>query len=370
MFRYGGASIRLAGSRHTLDLCKMHQIDLETGHRVAVKRDPALEGQEAPQYIVTFAIRGLQKGLEPVTQAVRRKLNSFCTTVTFTRNLLPTVSKDWQDVILVQMLNTARQYCLKIEQYEVKNSQMIIQLKGAKDVLDKVLVILKEQNLELQHHVIAKQQPNFKPLQNSYPPEWGPQKHDFELLSVHHGSSEWQSVEELMKLTLAKIRIFQLQRIQHRQLWDKYALEMKHMSERNSGCVNEQQLFHGTRNTDPSVIIKGVRGIDFRYSSRDYQLRWGTGAYFAVNASYSNNYCYIDRDSGLKQLLLVKVLTGRSCDYGKRKDPELTKPPPLSQGSHVLYDTVKGYTNGSYVYVVYDHDRAYPAYLITYLELC
>lgn len=367
MFRYGGASITLAGSRHTLDLCKMHQIDLETGHRVVVKRDPTLEHQEAPQYIVTFAIRGLQKCLEPVSRVIRRKLNSFCTTFNFTSKLLPTISKDWQDVILVQMLNTARQYCLKIEHYEIQNAQMIIQLKGAKDVLDKVLVLLKEQSLELQHHVIARQQPNLNPVQSSYPPEWEPQKCDFELLSVHHGSSEWQSVEELMKLTLAKIRIFQLQRIQHRQLWDKYTLEMKHMSERNSGSVNEKKLFHGTRNTDPNVIIKGVRGIDFRYSSRDYQLRWGTGAYFAVNASYSNNYSYTDRCSGLKQLLLVKVLTGRSYDYGKRKDPELTKPPSLSHGSHLLYDTVKGFTNGSYVYVVYDHDRAYPAYLITYL---
>lgn len=370
MFRYGGVSITLAGSRHTLDLSKMHQIDLETGHRVAVKRSPRLEHQEAPQYIVTFAIRGLQEGLEPVTQAIRRKLDSFCTTVSFTRNLLPTVSKDWQDVILIQMLNITRQYCLKIEQYEIKNSEMMIQLKGAKDVLDKVLVLLKEQSLKLQCDVVAKEQHNFKQLQNSYPPEWVPQKHNFELVKVHCGSSEWKSVEEQMKQTLAEIRIFQLQRIQHRQLWDKYALEKKHMSERNSGSVNERQLFHGTRNTDPNVVIKGVRGIDFRYSSCVYELRWGRGAYFAVNASYSNNYCYVDRGSGFKQLLLVKVLTGRSYDYGKRKDPELTKPPPLSQGSHVLHDTVKGYTNGSSVYVVYDHDRAYPAYLITYSQLC
>ena len=67
----------------------------------------------------------------------------------------------------------------------------------------------------------------------------------------------------------------------------------------------------------------------------------------------------------MKQLLLVRVLTGYSCRYGKGNDPDLRKPPPLSQGSHVLYDTVTRYTNGLTVYVVYDHDRAYPAYLIT-----
>ena len=159
---------------------------------------------------------------------------------------------------------------------------------------------------------------------------------------------------------------YQLHRIQNRQLWDKYALEQKHMSERNDGKVNEMKLFHGTRKTDPKVIVQAVRGIDFRYSRRDHPLLWGAGAYFAVNASYSDRYCCIDNSSGMKQLLLVRVLTGYSCHYGKRNDPDLRKPPPLSQGNHVLYDTINGYTNGSTVYVVYDHDRPYPAYLITY----
>ena len=95
-----------------------------------------------------------------------------------------------------------------------------------------------------------------------------------------------------------------------------------------------------------------------------------TGAYFAVNASYSDKYCHIDSNSEIKQLLPVKVLTGNSRSYGERNDPSLTKPPPLSHGSHVLYDTVNGYTEGLYVYVVYDNDTAYPAYLITNLELC
>ena len=367
MYRYGGAFITLAGSKHVLDLAHMHQTDLETGHRVAIKRDPMLEHVEAPQYFIIFAIRGLQNSLELATQAVQRKLKSFCQTVNFIANLLPTIPQDWQDIILVQMLNTARQYCLKIGPSSLENAKIVIELKGAKDVLDKVQVLLNKQTLEIQHQVISQQQSHTR---DNYPPEWEPQKHDFELVAVNHKTFEWKSVKTLMKQSLRNIEIVQLQRIQNRQLWDKYALEMKHMSERNNGTVNEMKLFHGTRKTDPKVIVRAVRGIDFRYSRRDYQLLWGTGAYFAVNANYSDRYCYIDSSSGMKQLLLVSVLTGNSCSYEKTNDPTLTKPPPLSQGSHVLYDTVNGYTKGSYVYVVYDHDRAYPAYLITYLELC
>ena len=368
MFRYGGSFITLAGSKHTLDLYRMHQIDLETGHRVSVKRDPALVHHEVPQYFIIFAVRGLQKNLEPAVLAMQKRLRACCDTVSFVTELMPSIPRGWLEIIHIQMLNTVRQYCLKIGSSTLENGKSTIQLKGAKDILDKVQILLKEQSLELQHRVISQQQrqPTCQPRPNNYPSEWEPQKSDFELIDVHHRSSEWNSIEGRMKRSIQNVTIVQVQRIQNRQLWDKYALEMKHMSERNHGSVNERQLFHGTRKTDPKIIVKAVRGIDFRYSRRDYQLLWGTGAYFAVNASYSDKYCHIDSNSGMKQLLLVKVLTGNSRSYGERNDPNLTKPPPLSRGSHVLYDTVNGYTKGSYVYVVYDHDRAYPAYLITY----
>ena len=173
-----------------------------------------------------------------------------------------------------------------------------------------------------------------------------------------------------MKHTIPNVNMVYLKRIQHVRLWDKYALEKKHMSERNGGDaqVNEKLLFHGTRDTDPQRVIESVRGIDFRYSKCDYKQLWGKGAYFAMKASYSDYYCYVDQRLPVKQLLLVKVLTGNSYSCGTENDPSLTKPPPLSKGSPLLYDTVNGFTNGSCVYVVYDHDRAYPAYLIGYLS--
>ena len=128
-------------------------------------------------------------------------------------------------------------------------------------------------------------------VEDKYPPEWEPQTHDFDLIAVRHKSLEWKSIEGLMKQTLQNIKIIQLHRIQNQQLWDKYALEKKHMSERNDGKVNEMKLFHGTRNKDPKAIVQAVRGIDFRYSRRDHPLLWGAGAYFAVYASYSDRYC-------------------------------------------------------------------------------
>ena len=66
--------------------------------------------------------------------------------------------------------------------------------------------------------------------------------------------------------------------------------------------------FHGTRGNDPKLIYEGENGFDMRYSN---QGMWGQANYFAVNASYSDNYAYQTPD-GYKEMFLVKVLTGDS----------------------------------------------------------
>ena len=374
LYRCGGSFVALAGNKHTLDLNKMQQINLETGESIAVRRHPAMVQGVVPEFSITIAVRGLGDSLDAAIKAVQQKLESFICSCTLISEFMAAVPPEWQEIILIQVYNAARQYCLKIGSFDVQNGKLTMQLQGSKDVIDKVHVVLKEHCLELQHHIISHVLENtlqlVSAISSCYPPEWEPQQDDIELLDVQKGSAEWANVETLMKQTIPNVAIVYLDRIQNMKMWDKYALEKKHMSERNGGDanVNEMRLFHGTRDTDPLTIIQAVRGIDFRYSRRDYQLLWGTGAYFAVNASYSNNYCYVDQKYRVKQLLLVKVLTGKSCSYGKKNDPDLTKPPALSQGNPLLYDTVNGFTNGSYVYIVYDHDRAYPAYLISYLS--
>ncbi|KAL5477879.1 hypothetical protein EMCRGX_G024733 [Ephydatia muelleri] len=137
------------------------------------------------------------------------------------------------------------------------------------------------------------------------------------------------------------------------------------MAEKNSGEVNEKQLFHGTSNTPPEKVYCSEQGFDFRFAATGM---WGTGAYFAVNASYSDSYAY-SVTSAQKQMLLAVVLTGDAIE--SQPDKKLTKPPlkKAVMGSTFKderYDSVTGTTKGSKIYVVYDHDKAYPCYLITY----
>ena len=107
-----------------------------------------------------------------------------------------------------------------------------------------------------------------------------------------------------------------------------------------------------------------------RYSSPGM---WGLANYFAANASYSDRYAY-SRAGGYKEMFMVKVLTGDS--YSSPSNQSLRMPPekPVAvsgnlQFAKAHYDTVTGTTHGCQVFMTYDNDKAYPAYLIQYIQL-
>ena len=96
---------------------------------------------------------------------------------------------------------------------------------------------------------------------------------------------------------------------------------------------------------------------------------WGRGNYFVVNASYSDSYAHSVHDTNMKKLLVAFVLTGLS--YYCNQDRSLTMPPYRSEqddpsGIRRRYHSVNRVTGGTTVYITYDNNQAYPAYVITY----
>jgi hypothetical protein len=168
--------------------------------------------------------------------------------------------------------------------------------------------------------------------------------------------------------TLKEANVIEIQQIHNTWLWDAYTQSKLRLSTKNEGITNEKLLFHGSRQTRPEQIYNSEKGFDFRFAN---QGLWGEGAYFAVNARYSNAYAYVLPD-GRQQFFLALVLTGiiHTCDQDKS-----LKKPPLKDSDQVSknilftderYDSVRGKADSSDIYVVYEHDKAYPAYLITY----
>lgn len=369
MYRYGGDHIVLAGIKHTVNFesSAMLQIDLETGERVPLKRFPlaSLESiHTLPNY--TFTLQILGNAAREAKDELQSRVKTLLHNTEVTCKLPESFSLKQCEDVAAYMVNIARQYCIEVSAQPVQNKTICITLKGVRECVERVELLLKKQSLDFQQVLLSMSHYVFS---SKLPKWWEPQSENLHLPKVKEGSEEFTEVLKRMKKTMPNVKIIQLERIQNRPLWDKYELEKRQMYDRNNGAVNELKLFHGTRQTDPRMVIRSVRGIDYRYSAQDKHLLWGTGTYYAVNASYSNHYSYsFSYSFGVfyKQMLLVRVLTGNSYAYGGRRNPNLRKPPPLSPNGPELYDTVNGISGDSLVYVVYDHDRAYPSYLITY----
>ena len=191
---------------------------------------------------------------------------------------------------------------------------------------------------------------------------------DFRMKSLPLSSTAFCNIAEIFHETMpmSQYEIVGIDQIWNRLLMEKYeqcvARTQEYSGQEYSGRKMEKLLFHGTRAIDPSEIYQGDSGFDMRMSQVGM---WGKGNYFAVNASYSDNYAH--RHGEFRQILVAKVVIGVS-QYLK-PDSNLRQPPfrtSRQRGLKIRYDSVCGETNGSVVYVTYENERAYPLYLITY----
>ena len=76
---------------------------------------------------------------------------------------------------------------------------------------------------------------------------------------------------------------------------------------------------------------------------------WGIALYFVPNAKSANNYSY-KLPNGERQIFLAEVLLG---DYTILPSNREQRMPPLNPANNKIFDSVKGYTDGSDIYMVY-----------------
>ena len=109
-------------------------------------------------------------------------------------------------------------------------------------------------------------------------------------------------------------------------------------------------LWHGTGDTPPKCIYEGEVGFDMTYAN--FHGYWGHAIYFAKNAMYSNDYRH-NLANGDRQIFLADVLLGKY--QLSPQDKKLRMPPvnPAAKRQGDRFDSVKGNTNGSDVYMVY-----------------
>ena len=186
------------------------------------------------------------------------------------------------------------------------------------------------------------------------------------LTRLDDDSEEFAMVRQRVRDTMTNARVTRVDRVQNRRLFEKYEFEKKHMLCRSKQC---RLLFHGTRSIAPRDIYDGSDGFDMRFSKEGL---WGKALYFAQDSSYSDAYKYARSDVD-SQMFLAEVCIGDHIELPS--DRTLTHAPlsPHDYGPDAprnpRYNSVKGHTRGSDVYMVYSNSQAYPKYLITYTRI-
>ncbi|MDR3548720.1 MAG: hypothetical protein P4M11_10735 [Candidatus Pacebacteria bacterium] len=190
-------------------------------------------------------------------------------------------------------------------------------------------------------------------------PDYWEHKYDSQksaLIDVPAGDPVFAHIQARFQQTVPNVPLKRVQRVQAIGLWKRYAREKKRLEKANGAAyVNEQELFHGTSTIDPRNIYEGDQGFDTLFASINGTR--GGGNYFAPNASYSNNGYAHEASDGHK-LFFVKVVLGHVSEV-----VDANKLMPPIRIGNIRYDSVR---NKGDMYIVYNNEKSYPAYLFTY----
>ena len=369
----GSAVFLVNDTTYWLDFSIMKQTNVDTGYKRKVMYQPRSASEPQMQWEVvdepsakptgqqrqapaesdepTHCVKlyGPEENLEPASKWIGRQLDSRVKNDSLT---LPLRLSQRQEENLQRI---ASKHHVEM-QINDSSRQKAVEIRGVDYKVEKAVAEME--------HVISNAGSSSGPSEDRLPPWWVPSNVTLFVFSVKRGSAEWNQVELKFSSTIAHVRIKTIDRIQNKWLWKRYTQHRAMLQEKNHGLVNEMDLFHGTGDTPPTRIYDSEEGFDMRFSA---QGMWGQANYFAVNASYSDSYAH-KSNLGYKEIFLAKVLTGDS--FSCRSDRSL-RMPPLKDSSgvqlgQVRYDTVTGVTGGSQIYMTYDNQKAYPAYLITY----
>ncbi|KAM9989033.1 hypothetical protein ACTFIY_005083 [Dictyostelium cf. discoideum] len=196
---------------------------------------------------------------------------------------------------------------------------------------------------------------------NTYPKKWDiiykQRDNQVFLIKIDKGSSEYIMVSKRFNETMSNsFEIIKIERIQNKSLWRNFDESRNRLNEKyqvSNLDFLESTLFHGTRTNDPKLIFSSKVGFDISKSSIG---NYGIGLYFALNASYSNNYCFVESPTtGCKQMFLCRVLLGNSAPPTQRE---------LKNDS--TQDSIKG--PGGEMFILKSNHTAYPDYLISYRQ--
>lgn len=89
------------------------------------------------------------------------------------------------------------------------------------------------------------------------------------IKTVQDESSEYLQIDEMFRQGLPNKEIVKIERIQNKRLLKVFQTEIDYVAEKyskkNGTEVEVKMLFHGTKSTNPNLIIDSEEGFDLRF---------------------------------------------------------------------------------------------------------
>ncbi|XP_063613747.1 protein mono-ADP-ribosyltransferase PARP12-like [Penaeus indicus] len=175
-------------------------------------------------------------------------------------------------------------------------------------------------------------------------------------------SSEFRYIKGLLQIGMGSIRVATMERIQNNHLWKAYQnrkIFFSSIYKNDAFLMNEQYLFHGTKHGVIDLICS--ESFDWRLFGTNVGNIYGKGTYFTNDSSLSNKYS--ESKLGLKAVFVAFVLVGTLTKGNK--DMEI---PPQNAEFGRCFDTTCNDDFTPNIFVKYNKDEYYPAYIVKYYD--
>ncbi|XP_045599153.2 protein mono-ADP-ribosyltransferase PARP12-like [Procambarus clarkii] len=184
---------------------------------------------------------------------------------------------------------------------------------------------------------------------------------EFMLHHVLPSTSEFTLIENMIKESLPSVRLSSITKVQNNHLWKAYQ-NRKHQLlafySNDLSLLNEQYLFHGIKHSVIDEIC--CNNFDWRLFGSNTSNVYGQGEHFSNKVSILNTVCQTN-NSGLKALFVVYVLVG-TMTIG---NPNMEFPPENPETGR-CFDTTCNDKHSSDIFVKYNRNEYYPAYIVKY----
>ncbi|XP_037691990.1 zinc finger CCCH-type antiviral protein 1 [Choloepus didactylus] len=245
--------------------------------------------------------------------------------------------------------------------YELSFQGMIqtnIASKTQKDVIRRPKFVSSEDVEQIKKGADQLAQTPSDALTSKFHPQWDHHYlpiNGYELSEINDQTTEYAAISARFKASMKNFKIEKIKKIQNPELLQTFE---KKKSKMKLSC--EKLLFFATYRAHLEYIC--ANNFDWTYHG-PFETKYGKGNYFTKDAICSHKSC--GHEAKNIAMFVARVLVGDFIEGNMT----YIRPPYKLDGQRTLYDSCVDVRSNPSIFVIFQKDQIYPAYVIEYTEI-